>query len=41
MVVRISEESEFCIITHKICELIWLKRILEELRKESSALCLF
>ena len=31
-VVSMSAKSEFRVVAHGICELIWLKRILEELR---------
>ena len=32
VVARSSVEAEFQVVAHGICELIWLKRILEELR---------
>ena len=32
MVVRSSAEAEFRVVAHGICEVMWIKRILEELK---------
>ena len=32
MVVRSSAEAEFRAVAHGICELLWLKKVLEELK---------
>ena len=34
MVARSSVEVEFKAITHGVCELLWLKKVLEELQQE-------
>ena len=35
MVAQSSVEVEFWVMTHGVCELLWLKRVLEELQQEA------
>ena len=36
MVARSSAEAEFRVVAHGICEVMWIKRMLEELKASAS-----
>lgn len=37
MVARSSAKAEFRLVAHRICEVLWIKRILDELKVSSSS----